>query len=120
MEKYQLKMMSGDEFTISKEEAQLFVGKSGLIPVPSLGGMINISSISHILPVEKVKSNRKQNRDGQWCIKKFGIWVLENNPDVRVDLKYYPELKEAKEIDTDRMIETPSECSKYSKDLLTN
>lgn len=87
--------MSGDKFNISKEEAELFSGKNGLVQIPSLGGLINISSIVSILPVEIANQNsdRKQNRDGQWCIRKFGQWYLENNPDVRVDLNYYPELK---------------------------
>ena len=40
-----------------------------------------------------INNNRKKNKDGQWCIKKFGIWVLESNPSVNIDLKYYPELE---------------------------
>ena len=35
----------------------------------------------------------KKNRDGQWCIKKFGNWVLESNPTINIDLRYYPELE---------------------------
>ena len=38
-------------------------------------------------------NNRKKNRDGQWCIKKFGNWVLESNPAINIDLRYYPELE---------------------------
>jgi len=90
---FQLKMMGGEKFTITKEEAQSFVGKSGLVPVESLGGMINISSISSILPTEIANPDRKKNRDGQWCIRKFGQWYLESNPEIRVNMAYYPELE---------------------------
>jgi hypothetical protein len=37
-----------------------------------------------------IDTNRKQNHDRQWCLRKFGQWYLENNPDVRVDVNYYP------------------------------
>lgn len=37
--------------------------------------------------------DRQKNRDGQWCIRKFGQWYLENNQDMRVNLSYYPELE---------------------------
>lgn len=37
---------------------------------------------------------RKQNKDGQWCIKKFGQWYLENNPGIKVDTNYYKELED--------------------------
>lgn len=90
---FQLKMMGGEKFNISKEEAQKIVGKSGLVPIESLGGMINISSISSILPLEIANPDRKRNKDGQWCMKKFGQWYLERAPEVRVDLAYYPELE---------------------------
>jgi hypothetical protein len=109
---FTLKMMGGEKFTITKEEAQQFVGKSGLVPVASLGGMINISSISSILPVEvsEKANNRRQTKDGLWCIKKFGQWYLENNPDVKVNLRYYPELED---ISDKKQIEV----SKYAKQL---
>lgn len=94
---FKLKMMGGDTFIISKEEAQLFSGKSGLIHIPSLGGLINISSISSILPEElaNIADNTKRIlKNGTRVINKFGQWFLENSPEVKVDLDYYPELKE--------------------------
>lgn len=54
--------------------------------------------------------DRKKNRDGQWCIKKFDQWYLENNPDIKVNLRYYPELED---ISDKKQIET----SKYAKQL---
>ncbi len=106
---FQLKLMGGEKFNISKEEAQSFVGKTGLVPVESLKGMINISSISSILPVEIANPDRKKNRDGQWCIRKFGQWVSESDNSVKVDLSYYPELEDIKK---------PKQISEYTKKLL--
>jgi len=107
MNEFELKMMGGDKFLISKNEFQLFSGKTGLIYIPSLSGLINISSISHILPIGMVNNNRKQNSDGQWCIQKFGQWYLEGDPDIRVNTNYYPELLEQPE-----KKELPSEFAK--------
>jgi len=92
---FQLELMGGKKFNISKEEANLLVGKRGLVAIPSLGGMINISSIASILPtgIAEKDSDRKKTRDGQWCIRKFGQWYLESNPEVRVNLSFYPELE---------------------------
>lgn len=94
-----IKMMSGEEFEISNEEANLLSGKSGLVPVPSLGGMINISSISYILPTMVKLEYRKQNRDGQWCVDTFknNDWRLESNKDIKIDTAYYPEILNAYE-----------------------
>lgn len=85
--------MGGEKFIISKEDVNILSGKSGLVFIPTLNGLINVSSISSILPVEVANPDRKQNKDGQWCIKRFGQWYLEGNPDIRVDLAHYPELE---------------------------
>lgn len=97
---YQLKLMGGDKYLITKEEAQLFSGKSGLIYIPSLSGLINTSSITSILPEEKtIKNENLENttrklKDGTIAYNKFGTWVLANNHDSKIDLNYYPELKD--------------------------
>jgi len=95
---YQIKLMNGDTFEVPKEEANLLSGKSGLVQLPSLGGLINISSITSVLPLgvaKKELSLRKQNSDGQWCVDPFkrNQWVLENDQSIKVDLNYYPEVK---------------------------
>ena len=109
---YILKLMDGGKYKITKEEAQSLVGKSGLVIIKSLKGMINIASISSILPEEIAEQNRKQTKDRQWCIKKFGEWYLESDPTIKVDLNYYPELKD--KVDNTKKIEPPS---KYGKKL---
>lgn len=90
-----IKMMSGDEFIVTEEEANSLSGKSGLVPVQSLGGLINISSISYILPTKEKLLTRKQNKDGQWCIDQFknNDWRLERDPSIKVLLSVYPEIR---------------------------
>jgi hypothetical protein len=42
---------------------------------------------------KKPQDNSKRIlHDGTRAINKFGQWYLENNPDVRIDEKFYPEL----------------------------
>lgn len=113
MNMYQLKLMSGEKFNISKEEVNLLSGKNGLVFIQSLNGFINISSVSSILPLEIIDSDRKKTKDGQWCIKKFGQWYLEKDQDVRVNLAYYPELES---IENKKEIEAPSKFAKELKD----
>jgi len=61
---------------------------------------------------EKPDSNeRKQNHDGQWCIKKFGQWVLESDQSIKVDINYYKELK------TPRIVKEVEEASQFAKQL---
>lgn len=111
---YQIKLMDGGKFNISKEEINLLSGKTGLVFLPSLNGFVNISGISSILPIEIANSDRKKNRDGQWCIRKFGQWYLENNPNVRVDLGYYSELEGGPK--NDNLLDGPSSYAKELKD----
>lgn len=71
---------------------------------------LNVSlSPLYIWAGEKPADNdRKKNRDNQWCIKKFGQWYLEDSPETRINLAYYPELEEIK----DKKSELPSDFSK--------
>ncbi len=87
-------MMGGKKFDISKEEANMLIGKTGLIAIPSLHGMINISSISSILPLELAEKdeNKRVLSDGTRAIKKFGEWINELSGS-KIDINYYPELK---------------------------
>jgi len=109
---FQLKLMGGEKFNISKDDVNQLSGKSGLVFLPGLNGFINISSISSILPIEIANPDRKQNRDGQWCIRKFGQWYLESNQDVRIDLGYYPELEGGEK----KQLDSPSSFAKELSD----
>ena len=88
-----LKLMSGDVLEITDQEALNIQGKSGLVFVPSVKGLINLSSVESVLPVGVLKNtNEGYLHDGTKVVKKFGIWVDANNPDVKLDYSYYPEL----------------------------
>jgi len=86
---------------ITNQEFKNLAGKAGLIYVPSLDQYINISFIYRIIPESgyanykkglKAKMTSGRLHDGQKVIKKFGQWVSLNNPETRIDPKYYPEI----------------------------
>lgn len=88
-----LKLMSGDVLEITDQEALNIQGKSGLVFVPSIKGLINLSSVESVLPAGVLKNiNEGYLHDGTKVVKKFGIWVDANNPDCKLDYGYYPEL----------------------------
>ena len=85
--------MSGDVVEITDEEAKKIQGKSGLVFVPSLGGLINLNSVESVLPVGVLKNiNEGYLHDGTKVVKKFGTWVDAFNPDCKLNISYYPEL----------------------------
>jgi len=96
-----IKMMGGDKFKITPEEAGNIIGKSGLVFVPSIKGMINISSIESVLPEDLVKKEAGYLHDGTKVIKKFGRWVDANNPNVNLNHSYYPEIAKDEILDED-------------------
>jgi hypothetical protein len=88
-----VKMMSGDTLKITEEESNNIKGKSGLTFVPSLGGLLNLSSVESVLPDEAITNkNEGWLHDGTKVIKQFGIWVDAKNPEVRLSYEHYPEL----------------------------
>jgi len=94
---YQLKMSSGDKYKITEKEAQeLMIGsKKGLIGISSLRGVVNMSFVESIVPEDKIDNSKIKEgylHDGTKVIKKYGEWVDANNPDVRLDRNYYPEI----------------------------
>lgn len=113
---YQIKMMSGEKLFISEETFNKLAGQTGLIHIKELNAIINLNSVSTILPSDIVDSDRKQNRDGQWCIKKFSRWYLENSPETKVDLNYYPELREQQKKDLYKL----QRASNIAKKMIEN
>ena len=88
-----VKMMSGDTLEITNEEAKNITGKSGLTYVPSLNGLLNLSSVESVLPDSAIKNkNEGWLHDGTKVIKQFGVWVDAKNPEVRLNYDFYPEL----------------------------
>jgi hypothetical protein len=95
--KYKIKMSNGDIYTITESEAQgLMSGeKKGLIGINSLKGIINMSFVSSIVPEDKIDHSKMTSgrlHDGTRVIKKYGNWADADNPEVRLDMSYYPEL----------------------------
>jgi hypothetical protein len=88
-----LKLMSGDTIEITEQEALNIQGKSGLVFVPSVRGLINLSSVESVLPAGVLKNiNEGYLHDGTKVVKKFGIWVDAFNPDCKLDVGHYPEI----------------------------
>lgn len=46
---------------------------------------------------KEVNNTSRVLKDGTRAFNKFGVWVLENNHDVKIDTTYYPELKESED-----------------------
>lgn len=111
-----LKMMSGDIVKITDQEALNIQGKSGLVFVPSIKGLINLNSVESVLPIGVLKNiNEGYLHDGTKVIKKFGVWIDANNPEIKLDYKFYPEL--AKD---EVLSENPKEKIKINKFMPDN
>lgn len=93
-----IKMMSGSLFPITEDEFKNLTKVDGLIYIPSSDQMVNTKSIESIQTHEnflknlKLHSNEGILKDGTRIIKQFGIWKLKNNPDLKLDYSYYPEI----------------------------
>lgn len=96
---YTLKMMGGDKFEINDEDLKFIAGKTGMVAVPSIKAIINISSVSHIIPKELDNKNSKERllHDGTYAIQRGSVWVMKSSPDVKLDTKYFPELRSPEE-----------------------
>lgn len=96
---YIIKMMDKSEFKISQETFSKLEKCSGLVYLEEIKGIINLSAVSCILPEElsNKSGNRRLLHDGTYAILKGGLWVMENSPEVRLDTKYFPELRSREE-----------------------
>lgn len=98
-----IKLMSGDKVIITEQEFKNLAGKSGLVFIPSTGGMINTASIVYAAPTEQMIVDKSKMttgflHDGGAAIRVFGEWVDANSPvdengrrTVKLDPHYYPE-----------------------------
>lgn len=107
---YKIKMMDKDVYVVSDETFHKLNGQTGLVYIKEIDTTININSISSIYRAER-DNNRRTLSDGTRVIKKYGIWVLEDNPEVKIDLHFYPELVDLEEYDN-KKLEEPSEFAK--------
>ena len=93
-----VKMMNGDKFKISEQTFNGLMGKAGLVYLCDVKGIVNLSSVSSILPEELAENigNRRKLRDGGYAVMKSGQWVCEHDNSIKIDLSYYPELLESR------------------------
>ena len=94
---FQITMMSGDKYLITEEEFKNFskVKEKGLVFIPSIGGLINFSSIETVISEDKISlcnKNEVQLHDGGIAIRKSGTWYLKGHEDIKLNLHHYPEL----------------------------
>ena len=95
MKNYILQMMSGTKIMITEEEANsINLSSKGFLTIQRLNGRINISSIEFILPSSAIQSkmNIGYNSKGEKFIKSFGQWKLARDPNLNLDMRYYPEV----------------------------
>ena len=95
--KYKITMSNGDKFKIPESEAvSISKGESkGLVFVPSLKGFINLSFLISAIPENKIDKSQMTAgylHDGTKAIKHFGVWCDANNPEVKINPDYYPEI----------------------------
>ena len=86
--KYVIKMMSSDTHIISEETFKKLSGKSGLLFIPEINGIINLNSVNSIMPEGTVGLNKIKLHDGGYAIKKHGTWVDERSG-ATMDLNHY-------------------------------
>ena len=96
---YILKLISKEEFEVTESEVNCIVNsKGGLIQLPRLNCYVNNSSISMIVPKDLYDQMKKTTmttgrlHDGTHVVKMFGVWKDASNPDINLDLNYYPEI----------------------------
>lgn len=94
---YIIKMMSGENITVSKEIRDRLVMETGLCQIQSLDIAINISSISTIIPEAQVKVDEMKLYDGTIAKLKGGTWV-DKFSGVKLDAGYYKELRETNKL----------------------
>jgi hypothetical protein len=91
-----IKTMGGEKIPLTEDQSvKLKVLLTTSAPKFFLLGnnLINVSTVAGLFEDELAKNEVKQLKDGTLAIQKFGLWYDANNPDVKLDLAYYPELK---------------------------
>ena len=92
---YVLKMMGGDKFGINDDDLNFLANKTGMVAIPSIKAIINLSSVSHIVPKDLDNKTSKERllHDGTYAIQRGGVWVMKSDPNVSLDTRYFPELR---------------------------
>lgn len=93
---------NSNQFILTEEEFKQ------ALPVFEQGKNVWIERLQvHLTPYYKwagqkpADPNRRLLNDGGYAIKKFGEWYSEKQPDIKIDVRYYPEL--LKDIDVEEV-----------------
>jgi hypothetical protein len=87
------------KFNLTEQEFQNFIkqAKGGKkVWIPRL--QVFLSDMFIWAGNEPESQERKQLHDGSWAVRKFGVWVDEKNTETKIDLNYYRELNEEKNL----------------------
>ena len=92
-----LKLMSGEKVQLTEEQTSKlkYVLTTKNPPKFFLLGnnLINTSTVAGILEDELAKEKVRTLKDGTRAVERFGLWYDADNPEVQLNLAYYPELK---------------------------
>ena len=95
---YTVILINSREYDITEAERDAFLSGPGMVLIERLNVVVNTSSISVIEPkglgkvIDRAKQIEGRLHDGSRVIKKFGMWADAVNPDVHINLSYYPEI----------------------------
>ncbi len=98
MSMYTIIMINGREYDVTESEYKAVLAGRGKVWVQRLMVFINTDSISSTEPKgtgrqpDREKQIRGMLHDGGRVVRKFGVWFDANNPEVRIDPEYYPEV----------------------------
>jgi len=81
------------QFELTNEEFKAFINKAKSgekVWIPRLN--VFLSNMFIWAGEKPQQTDRRQLHDGTYAVNKFGTWVDEKDPNVKIDLHYYPEL----------------------------
>jgi len=82
------------QFELTDEEFKAFVDQSNTNEHVWIQRLNVFLSGKYIWAGDKPENpDRVKLHDGGYAIRKFGSWYLENDPEIKIDLSYYPELR---------------------------
>lgn len=96
---YVATLMDGRTYRITGLEHQAIITREkGMVYISRLDTTINRAIVASIEPVSsheaqaRARATSGRLHDGTRVVKKFGTWVNADDPNVRIDPAYYPEI----------------------------
>lgn len=98
---FEIKMMNGDIYEVTAEEANSLLSANGLVIIKRLNTRLNFASLVSIspkgTPKTKESSQTMKCHDGSIAVKRFGKWV-DSYSGAEMSLTHYPELAKGEDI----------------------